>query len=258
MQIIKRYEDRLAWWVSEPDDGQVDAINKGIRRTSGEVVAYINSDDYYLPGAFEAAISELERMERRWVAGPTVIVLEREDGPPRDAGVLQPKEPSSAEHIPRGRHWWVLKPWQIYQPGAFWRRSLFDEFGLFREDMHFAFDAEFELRCALAGAPPSILRGPVIAAQAYHAEQKSSDPRRWRPELRRFTELHRASLTPAERRWLRWLRPPLVLWQGLRDYLIHPLLRAGGRLLDHLPQRIRPRVRHRDRRPHLADRPGVK
>ena len=52
VEIIRRYEDQLAWWVSEPDEGQTDAINKGIERTSGEIVAYINSDDYFLPGAF--------------------------------------------------------------------------------------------------------------------------------------------------------------------------------------------------------------
>ena len=51
--MIRRNEDHLAWWVSEPDEGQTDAINKGIERTSGEVVAYINSDDYFLPGAFD-------------------------------------------------------------------------------------------------------------------------------------------------------------------------------------------------------------
>lgn len=259
VEIIKRFEDRLAWWVSEPDDGQVDAINKGIRGTSGEVVAYINSDDYYLPGAFEAAISELEPSDRSWVAGPTVIMLETGNGgPPRDAGILRPAEPSSVEHVPRGRHWWVLVPWQVPQPGAFWRRRLFDELGAFRTDMHYAFDAEFELRCALAGEPPQILRDRVLAAQAYHRDQKSSNPRQWRPELRRFAELHEASLSPAERRWFQLLRPIVELWRALRDYLVHPALKLGGRLLERLPERLRPRIRHRDRRPHLTDWPGVK
>jgi glycosyltransferase involved in cell wall biosynthesis len=254
VEIIKRFEDRLAWWVSEPDEGQVHAINKGIERTAGEVVAYVNSDDYYLPGAFEAAIDALERSQRSWVAGPTVIMLEGEEGgPARDLGIVRPDEPSSVEHIPRGRHWWVLAPWQVHQPGAFWRRRLFDQLGPFRTDMHYAFDADFELRCALAGEIPQILGDRVMAAQAYHPEQKSSNMRRWRPEVRRFAELHRASLTASERRWVWALRPPVALCQALRDYLVLPLFKVGGRLLERLPERVRPRIRHRDRRAHLAD-----
>ena len=47
IEIIKRYSDRLAWWISEPDRGQADAINKGFERAKGEIVAWINSDDFY-------------------------------------------------------------------------------------------------------------------------------------------------------------------------------------------------------------------
>lgn len=59
VEIIQSYADRLAYWVSEPDRGQVDAINKGLRRVSGEIVAWINSDDLYLPGTVSAAVAAL-------------------------------------------------------------------------------------------------------------------------------------------------------------------------------------------------------
>src|ERR1051326_2842776 len=53
VDIIRRYEKDLAYWVSEKDRGQTHAINKGLRRATGEIIAYLNSDDYYLPSAFD-------------------------------------------------------------------------------------------------------------------------------------------------------------------------------------------------------------
>ena len=60
VEIIRRYQDRLAWWVSEPDRGQTDAINKGFARARGGILAWINSDDTYQPGAVSEAVTFLE------------------------------------------------------------------------------------------------------------------------------------------------------------------------------------------------------
>ena len=59
VEIIKEYADRLAWWVSEKDSGQAEAINKGLAHAHGEIVAWLNSDDFYLPGAITAAVRAL-------------------------------------------------------------------------------------------------------------------------------------------------------------------------------------------------------
>lgn len=57
--ILERYADRLAWWVSEPDAGQTEAINKGFARSKGSILAWLNSDDVYVPGAVREAVEYL-------------------------------------------------------------------------------------------------------------------------------------------------------------------------------------------------------
>jgi len=60
VDVIKKYESKLAWWVSEKDKGQTDAINKGFATAKGEILAWINSDDTYEPGAVSAAVKYLQ------------------------------------------------------------------------------------------------------------------------------------------------------------------------------------------------------
>src|SRR4051812_34762968 len=130
--IIKKYADKLAWWCSEKDFGQSNAINKGFSHASGDVFAYINSDDYFLPGAFE-------RVAREYQAGGKFIV-----------GWSQYLEPNGDfRAYPWQTHsepgdWLIKNP--IPQQSAFWTSALWKEHGAFREDLHYSFDYEYWLR----------------------------------------------------------------------------------------------------------------
>jgi glycosyltransferase involved in cell wall biosynthesis len=179
--IIRRYAERLAWWVSEDDRGQSDALNKALSRATGEFFAYINSDDYYLPGAFEAAIGRLAVGECRYV-----------DAADRLTHVWSPKP------APPDRHEWVVNPVGWPQAATFWRRELFEEHGPFRADMDYVFDTEFGLRLAFANVMPGLL-DRELAVRTIHPAAKSWNPRRFEREERRLLTIYRSQLSGVER-----------------------------------------------------------
>ena len=118
VDIILRYEDRLAWWVSESDEGRTDALNRGLRRATGDVIAYINSADYCLPREFDRAIAALTDSDTLWAVAAANFV----DPDDRLLVVWKPAPP----HSPK-RHWWLVGPWGVPQGATFWRRRCFDE-----------------------------------------------------------------------------------------------------------------------------------
>ena len=110
----------------------------------------------------------------------------------------------------------MLVPWHVPQPSSFWRRELFDRFGLFRTDMHYAFDAEFMLRLAFEGELPELLPDDFLAVRSVHPEQKTFEMTNSWPEIHQFRELYAIRLTPRELKWLRTSRSsaPPRRWRG--------------------------------------------
>jgi glycosyltransferase involved in cell wall biosynthesis len=221
-EILRRYDDRITWWVSEPDDGQTAAINRGIRRATGDVVAYINSDDYFLPGAFEAVMTTFARTGARWVIGASRV----EDFEGAVEHTWVPRLPT------KPRHWWLIDPWGYPQPSSFWRRDVFAEFGTFREDMHYIFDTEFGLRLLLAGVRPELTDRP-LAVRVDHPQAKSADHAPFVAEQQRFYEIHGPSLTASE-------RARMALWRRFIGSAAHRAIDRTSRATTH---RMRQRLR---------------
>lgn len=147
LDILRRYGDRFAW-TSERDRGQVDAINKGLRAATGDVVAWLNSDDVLVPGALaQVARRFRENPELEWLHGRCEII-DAEDRPVR-AWV------SAYKHLRAQRHSLenLLTENYVSQMTAFWRRRVHDEIGFLDPNLKLAFDYDLWLRLAQRSAP---------------------------------------------------------------------------------------------------------
>jgi len=135
VNIIKKYEPNLFYWVSEPDRGQADAINKGLRRATGEWVAWQNSDDIYYPGVFHQLAMTAELHPEADLIIGNMMLVDAEDHPLRDLHYVRPTYNSL-----------VAEGMVLANQAAFWRRSLHDRIGYLEDKMSYSFDYEWFLR----------------------------------------------------------------------------------------------------------------
>ena len=137
LEIIQRYAGRLNSWVSEPDTGQTDAINKGFARTSGEVMAYLNSDDLLRPGAVREAVEYFE-------AHPEVGMVYGDADYIDETGQVIGKFPAAQTDYKRLRRGYVHIP----QQAAFFRSKLWRQVGPLDPSFNFAMDYDLWVRIA--------------------------------------------------------------------------------------------------------------
>lgn len=159
VDIIKKYESKLAWWVSEKDSGQADAINKGFARATGEVIAWLNSDDYYLAGAVGAAVKIFEEHPEVVLVYGNMLAVD-EDG--KTFNTLNYKQLTLED----------LLCFQIIgQPAVFMRRSALQAAGKLHPTFHFMLDHHLWIRIAQQGEILHV--NQTWAAARYHAEAKN-------------------------------------------------------------------------------------
>jgi glycosyltransferase involved in cell wall biosynthesis len=142
VEIIEAFSDRLAWWVSETDNGQADALNKAFARANGEILGWLNSDDVLLPGAVSAVVAALEASPDAVLAFGHNVAVDAAGG---RLAELEARELDVVEMVRRCRNW-------VVQPGSLFRREAWDAAGPFQVDSYYYFDFEFVLRVLFAGA----------------------------------------------------------------------------------------------------------
>jgi GT2 family glycosyltransferase len=162
VDVLRRFEGSLTDWVSEPDEGQADAINRGFARTSGEIMAYLNSDDLLLPGALAYVASYFKAHPEIDVLYGHRVMIDEHDGhigsqilPPHDD-----EELALLDFVP--------------QETLFWRRSAWEAAGgQIDASLRFAMDWDLLLRFRESGA--KIERAPrLLGAFRVHEEQKTA------------------------------------------------------------------------------------
>ncbi|HJW90065.1 MAG TPA: glycosyltransferase family 2 protein [Anaerolineales bacterium] len=159
LEIIQRHADRLAWWVTEPDAGQAQAINKGMARARGEVVGWLNSDDLYLPGAIRGAVTALQSQPQAGLVYADAVSIDSQGNPLNTLAFPD----------------WGLEELMgfriICQPAAFMRRTALEQAGYLDESYQFLLDHHLWLR--LAGRAPIIHVPALWAAARQHPEAKN-------------------------------------------------------------------------------------
>ena len=155
VEIIKKYADKYDFiqWVSEKDRGQSHAINKGFKRSSGEIVAWLNSDDVYEENAINNQVKVLNDNPEIMLVFGDAIIEDEETGIKEKFATAEEFDYYRLIHI---RH-------MIMQPTTFWRRKLFDKIGYLNESLYYTMDWEFWIR---AGKNHKILYNPVVIAKA--------------------------------------------------------------------------------------------
>lgn len=165
LEILKKYEKHLTW-SSQKDRGQSDAINKGFRQASGDILAFINSDDYYEPGALHKVGDYFAKhSEAHWVTGKCRIIDELGH--------------ESRRLITQYKNFWLfLKSYKVLlvldyisQPATFWRRIVIDEIGFFDVNEHLSMDYDFSLRIG-QHFPLHVIKS-YLAAFRVHSTSKS-------------------------------------------------------------------------------------
>ena len=160
VELIRRYADQVASGdgparcakvsmtsISEPEQGQSEAINKGLRRATGDIVSYINSDDLYCPRAFQRVADE-------FATHPEVDLVHGDGDVIDQSGRLQGEwlsRPYDYSVLTTYHFLWNAITNYILQPATFWRTAVLDRIGYLDESFHYAMDLEYWVRAGQAG-----------------------------------------------------------------------------------------------------------
>jgi len=160
VEIIREYEKHLAFWCSAPDGGQSSAINQGFARATGKIMAWLNSDDYYLPGTLRYVAETLDEDRAELVLGNCFHFHENKS------------EARGSDVVLRHRLQRLSTVDYMIQPSTFWTRVAWEKVGPLHGDFHYVFDWDWYLR-ALAAGTEFKATPRYLSAYRAHEDHKS-------------------------------------------------------------------------------------
>lgn len=164
LQVIEQHKDKLAYWVSEPDNGQSDAVNKGFAKASGEIIGWLNSDDYYAPDALKAIAKTFENPEINVVSGYSILFDEKVN---KQKGIATWGKERGAEYQSRFP--------DINQPATFFRKSALGQLMPLNTQLHCVMDRELWIKYLQQFGTKNIAPiEDVLVYFRYHENSKSS------------------------------------------------------------------------------------
>lgn len=188
VSILESFGDRLDYWISEPDGGQSAAINKGLAKATGRLVAWLNSDDYYLPGALEA-------VARAYQEDPTAPFYfgdgHRVD---RSGNVIAQFFPQGL--VPFDRTAFMMGLNYILQPSTFMQGEAMARIGYVDTSLHYGMDSDLWIRLSALGQP-KMVEAVIAASREYETTKTASGAFDRIEELRSIAARHAGtSMTP--------------------------------------------------------------
>jgi len=174
IEILKSYGKKISW-ISEKDHGQTHAINKGLSRSTGEVLAYLNSDDIYLPGALKRVGEYFLKTNADWITGDCIVIDEL--GKPRHGNWLIAGYKRLLMKL-YSRTTLMLADSMLPQPSTFWSRRAWKKVGKLNENYHYVMDYDYWLRLSKHYRPNDL----KVAISGFRA-QPDSKSETSRPKL---------------------------------------------------------------------------
>jgi glycosyltransferase involved in cell wall biosynthesis len=161
IDLIKKYEKYLTYWISENDCGQSHAINKGLKIATGDWVAWQNSDDIFYPGAFEALAKAARKNSQSSLIIGNMNMIDEQGDVINDLKYVTPTYESL-----------LAEGMVLTNQAAFWRRSIHEKIGYLKEDLHYGFDFEWFLRVLRHGQATHVNK--TWGGLRMHPETKTS------------------------------------------------------------------------------------